>query len=160
MLCFRVYLLNTSKSHIVLHFRYNVMVLFLLDHLVQAWSNKRIHSCYHRVTMRGSRTRISVALFTFCKGVIHVPDELIDEEHPLHYKPFNHREFLTCLSNLLQRIYSTPSKIIVVFDCQSYNHILCPLENTLFLVTHHNLIVQELSSEVLIQDCNLEIVIQ
>lgn len=43
--------------------------------------------------------RYSVGLFTLIKGVIHVPEELVDDEHPLRYKPFDHfsynRFFLT-----------------------------------------------------------------
>ena len=33
-----------------------------------------------------NKERYSVGLFTFIKGVINVPEELVDEEHPLQYK--------------------------------------------------------------------------
>ncbi|XP_031282289.1 probable 2-oxoglutarate-dependent dioxygenase AOP1 [Pistacia vera] len=59
----------------------------------KAWSNGRIHACWHRVMMSGNKTRFSLGLFMFHKGVLQVPDELIDEEHPLRYKPFNHLEY-------------------------------------------------------------------
>ncbi|KAJ0006753.1 hypothetical protein Pint_30005 [Pistacia integerrima] len=67
--------------------------LYLAADAFKAWSNGRIHPCCHRVTMSVNKTRFSLGLFTFLKGVTHVPDELIDEEHPLRYKPFSHREY-------------------------------------------------------------------
>ncbi|KAJ0006752.1 hypothetical protein Pint_30006 [Pistacia integerrima] len=67
--------------------------IYLAGDAFKAWSNGRIHPCCHRVLMSGNKARFSVGLFTFHKGVIHVPDELIDEEHPLGYKPFNHLEY-------------------------------------------------------------------
>lgn len=62
----------------------------------QAWSNDRIHAPLHRVVMRGSKekARYSVGIFSFHKGVVQVPEELIDEQHPLRYKPFNNFDML------------------------------------------------------------------
>ncbi|XP_002517546.2 probable 2-oxoglutarate-dependent dioxygenase AOP1 [Ricinus communis] len=54
-----------------------------------AWSNGRIHAAFHRVVMRGSKARYSVGLFSYLKGITEVPEELIDEEHPLQFKPFD-----------------------------------------------------------------------
>ncbi|XP_031282263.1 probable inactive 2-oxoglutarate-dependent dioxygenase AOP2 [Pistacia vera] len=34
-----------------------------------------------------------ISLVRFIRTVMGVPDELVDEEHPLRYKPFNHREY-------------------------------------------------------------------
>lgn len=34
--------------------------------------------------------RYSLALFSFGNGMVQVPEELVDEEHPLMYKPFDH----------------------------------------------------------------------
>ncbi|WCJ43621.1 2-oxoglutarate (2OG) and Fe(II)-dependent oxygenase superfamily protein [Euphorbia peplus] len=58
------------------------------------WSNDRIKSCYHRVMLKGEEVRYSIGFFGFIEGMIKVPKELIDEEHPLKYKPFNHQEYL------------------------------------------------------------------
>lgn len=44
----------------------------------------------HRVTIAGDEDRYSLALFSFNDGVIQVPDHLVDHDHPLKYKPFDH----------------------------------------------------------------------
>ncbi|PHT46108.1 hypothetical protein CQW23_15266 [Capsicum baccatum] len=68
----------------------------------QAWTNGRLHSPYHRVMMTGNEERYSVGLFSIPNKVgymIQAPQDLVDEEHPLHYKPFDHLEFLaSCYS--------------------------------------------------------------
>ncbi|KAL8235634.1 hypothetical protein R6Q59_016715 [Mikania micrantha] len=60
----------------------------------KAWSNDRVHSPYHRVVMEGDECRYSVGLFTYHKGMISVPEELIDDEHLRKYKPFDHFGYL------------------------------------------------------------------
>ncbi|XP_027935258.1 2-oxoglutarate-dependent dioxygenase AOP3-like [Vigna unguiculata] len=57
---------------------------------LMAWSNDRIQSPNHKVVMNGNETRYSLGLFAFSKGILKVPEELIDEEHPVQYKPFHH----------------------------------------------------------------------
>ncbi|KAH7866729.1 hypothetical protein Vadar_024151 [Vaccinium darrowii] len=61
-----------------------------------AWTNGRLHSPYHRVMMKGNEARYSVGLFSIPKAghIIKAPKELVDEEHPLLFKPFDHVEFL------------------------------------------------------------------
>ncbi|KAJ9179104.1 hypothetical protein P3X46_010927 [Hevea brasiliensis] len=63
---------------------------------LMAWSNDRIHAPLHRVVMRGSKAkaRYSVGIFSFHKGIIQVPEELVDEQHPLRFKPFNNFDLL------------------------------------------------------------------
>lgn len=63
---------------------------------LHAWSNGRLHSPFHRVMMSGNEARYSVGLFSIPKGgsIIKAPEELVDEEHPLLFKPFDHVEFL------------------------------------------------------------------
>ncbi|XP_051147853.1 probable 2-oxoglutarate-dependent dioxygenase AOP1 [Andrographis paniculata] len=62
---------------------------------IMGWSNGRIESCCHRVIMRGSEERYSLGFFTFIKDVkIHVPEELIDADHPLQFKPFDNFELI------------------------------------------------------------------
>ncbi|KDP37163.1 hypothetical protein JCGZ_06219 [Jatropha curcas] len=57
---------------------------------LMAWSNDRIMSPSHRVMMNGKVDRYSTGLFAFNSGKIQVPQELVDEEHPLMYKPLDH----------------------------------------------------------------------
>ncbi|XP_030968259.1 probable 2-oxoglutarate-dependent dioxygenase AOP1 [Quercus lobata] len=57
---------------------------------LMAWSNDRIQSPSHRVIMSGNEDRYSLGLFSFSSGFLQVPEELVDDEHPLKYKPFDH----------------------------------------------------------------------
>ncbi|KAL9670400.1 hypothetical protein QQ045_007951 [Rhodiola kirilowii] len=62
---------------------------------IMAWSNGRIESPNHKVTMKNKVcTRYSLGLFTFSNGEIRTPDELVDEEHPLQFEPFEHLGYL------------------------------------------------------------------
>ncbi|KAI3852353.1 hypothetical protein MKX03_018833 [Papaver bracteatum] len=54
-----------------------------------AWSNGRLQCPIHRVVMEGDSTRYSVGLFAFSHALVEVPKELVDEEHPLKFKPFS-----------------------------------------------------------------------
>ncbi|XP_062016002.1 probable 2-oxoglutarate-dependent dioxygenase AOP1 [Rosa rugosa] len=61
-----------------------------------AWTNGRLHSPHHRVMMTGNEARYSTGLFSIPKAgyIIKAPEEVVDEEHPLLFKPFDHVEFL------------------------------------------------------------------
>ncbi|KAK7244478.1 hypothetical protein RIF29_39301 [Crotalaria pallida] len=60
----------------------------------QVWSNGRIRSCQHRVIMNAKQPRYSTGLFTFMDKTVHIPEELVNEQHPLRYKPiFDHYEY-------------------------------------------------------------------
>ncbi|GMN37302.1 hypothetical protein TIFTF001_006712 [Ficus carica] len=61
----------------------------LAGYTLMAWSNDRVLACEHKVTIKEERTRYSVGLFSHIKGVIHVPEEMVDEEHPLGYTPID-----------------------------------------------------------------------
>ncbi|XP_065865888.1 probable 2-oxoglutarate-dependent dioxygenase AOP1.2 isoform X2 [Euphorbia lathyris] len=61
---------------------------------LMAWSNDRIKSPNHGVVMKGKVDRYSMGLFAFNSGIIEVPEEVVDEEHPLMYKPLNHIGYL------------------------------------------------------------------
>ncbi|KAK2984902.1 hypothetical protein RJ640_008667 [Escallonia rubra] len=62
----------------------------------KAWSNGRVLSPNHRVTMdmSGKETRYTIALFSFLSKMVQVPEEFVDEEHVLQFKPFVHVDLL------------------------------------------------------------------
>jgi isopenicillin N synthase-like dioxygenase len=64
--------------------------------ILQAWTNGRLHSPNHRVMMTGNEARYSAGLFSIPKAgyIVEAPKELVDEEHPLLFKPFDHVKFL------------------------------------------------------------------
>ncbi|KAK3439294.1 hypothetical protein EUGRSUZ_C04147 [Eucalyptus grandis] len=62
--------------------------IVMLGDAIHGWSNGRLYSPVHRVVMSGTRARYSVILFSAMKGVIRCPGELVDEQHPLLFKPF------------------------------------------------------------------------
>ncbi|CAK9174661.1 unnamed protein product [Ilex paraguariensis] len=61
-----------------------------------AWANGRLHSPFHRVMMSGNKARYSVGLFSIPKPgcIIKAPEELVDEDHPLLFKPFDYAEYI------------------------------------------------------------------
>jgi isopenicillin N synthase-like dioxygenase len=61
---------------------------------LMAWSNGRVYSALHRVTMKGYEDKYTIALFAFASGMIETAEELVDDEHPLQFKPFNHYAYL------------------------------------------------------------------
>ncbi|KAM3308125.1 putative 2-oxoglutarate-dependent dioxygenase AOP1 [Capsicum chacoense] len=73
----------------------NTFIVMIGDSLY-AWANGRLHSPYHRVMMKGNEARYSVGLFSIPKAgyMIKAPEELVDDDHPLLFKPFDHVEFL------------------------------------------------------------------
>ncbi|KAL7601508.1 probable 2-oxoglutarate-dependent dioxygenase AOP1.2 [Lactuca sativa] len=73
----------------------NSFIVMIGDSLY-AWTNGRLHSPYHRVMMSGDKARYSLGLFSIPKAgyVVKSPKEVVDDEHPLLFKPFDHVEFL------------------------------------------------------------------
>ncbi|XP_061365085.1 probable 2-oxoglutarate-dependent dioxygenase AOP1 [Gastrolobium bilobum] len=68
----------------------------MIGESLHAWSNGRVYPPFHRVMMSGNEARYSAGLFSIPKGgyLIKAPEELVDEEHPLLFKPYDHVEFL------------------------------------------------------------------
>jgi isopenicillin N synthase-like dioxygenase len=60
--------------------------------------NGRIHSVCHRVVMSGNAAslRYSIALFSTPNPgcILNPAEEVVDEEHPLLFKPFRHEEYI------------------------------------------------------------------
>lgn len=58
----------------------------------------------------GKGDRYSIAQFSFVEGIVETPEELIDDDHPLQYKPFDHLEFLKFYSKEENRRLECPIK--------------------------------------------------
>ncbi|KAH0780551.1 hypothetical protein KY290_000149 [Solanum tuberosum] len=60
-----------------------------------AWTNDRLTSAQHRVVTTGDKERFSIQVFSFPNPdyTVKVPQELVDEEHPLMFKPFKLPEY-------------------------------------------------------------------
>ncbi|WCJ37072.1 Gibberellin 20 oxidase 2 [Euphorbia peplus] len=71
-------------------------LMFNVGDPLMAWSNGRLHSMYHRVSVKRGNARHTIASFLFpVKDTIIKPDEVfIDEKHPMMFKEFNHTEYL------------------------------------------------------------------
>lgn len=54
--------------------------------------------------MEGSEEKYTVGMFKFIGKTLEIPEELIDEENPLKYKPINNFKFLEyCSENSIAR---------------------------------------------------------
>ncbi|KAF3655916.1 putative secoisolariciresinol dehydrogenase-like [Capsicum annuum] len=67
----------------------------------KAWTNGRLHSPIHRVKTTGESDRLSIQLFSLPKPghFTEAPKELVDEEHPLLFKPFETLELFEYLTS-------------------------------------------------------------
>ncbi|XP_058749897.1 probable 2-oxoglutarate-dependent dioxygenase AOP1 [Vicia villosa] len=80
----------------------------------KVWSNGRIRSCEHRVIMNAKKTRYSTGLFSFGGKMMEIPEEFVNEEHPLRYKPtFDHYDYLRFYEK--EKINETSSRIEAYF---------------------------------------------
>ncbi|KAE9603724.1 hypothetical protein Lal_00001959 [Lupinus albus] len=68
----------------------------IVGDVLKAWSNGRLHAATHRVALTGDKLRYSFGLFPMVKDEteIKVPNELVDDSHPLRYKPFIYKDYL------------------------------------------------------------------
>nr|GLL35183.1 probable 2-oxoglutarate-dependent dioxygenase AOP1 [Ipomoea trifida] len=74
-------------------------IVVMAGDAIMAWSNNRIKSPHHRVMMEGKGPRYSIAQFSFMeKTIIQTPTELVDDDHPLQFKPFDHLHYLDFFS--------------------------------------------------------------
>uniref|UniRef100_A0A7N0RBA0 Fe2OG dioxygenase domain-containing protein n=1 Tax=Kalanchoe fedtschenkoi TaxID=63787 RepID=A0A7N0RBA0_KALFE len=72
--------------------------VFMAGEGLMAWSNGRISASHHQVTMGNTgKTRYSFAVFTSIKWT-ETPEELVDEDHPLKYKAYDHDEYMRYIS--------------------------------------------------------------
>ncbi|KAE8705122.1 2-oxoglutarate-dependent dioxygenase AOP3 [Hibiscus syriacus] len=68
----------------------------MIGESLYAWLNGRVYAPYHRVMMTRDKARYSAGLFSIPKAgyTINASDEVVDEEHPLLFKPFDHVKFM------------------------------------------------------------------
>ncbi|KAL1551446.1 hypothetical protein AAHA92_19293 [Salvia divinorum] len=76
-------------------------VVVMAGDAIMAWTNDRIKSPIHRVTMEGSEARYTLAQFS-------VMEKDMGEDHPLRYKPFDHLKFLDFFSQEENRMLESP----------------------------------------------------
>ncbi|KAJ8560691.1 hypothetical protein K7X08_022551 [Anisodus acutangulus] len=71
-------------------------IVIIAGDAIMAWSNNRIKSPHHRVMMEEKGARYSIAQFSFMEDsvMVETPNELVDEDHPLHFNSFNHLDYL------------------------------------------------------------------
>ncbi|GFP95368.1 probable 2-oxoglutarate-dependent dioxygenase aop1 [Phtheirospermum japonicum] len=68
--------------------------IVIVGEALMAWSNGRIYCPLHKVTARGTKEKYSIGIFSFVRGVLQVPQELVDDQNPLKFKSFSNLEFL------------------------------------------------------------------
>ncbi|XP_027108897.1 deoxypodophyllotoxin synthase-like [Coffea arabica] len=84
--------------------------LVLAGDAYQAWSNDRIHPPRHQVIMKENKERYCIALFAYNYGMVNVPEILIDEKHPLAFKPFDNFDLLRCFLSRTTDMSSSTAK--------------------------------------------------
>ncbi|KAH7527950.1 hypothetical protein FEM48_Zijuj05G0020400 [Ziziphus jujuba var. spinosa] len=138
--------------------------LFMACEGMQVWSNDRIKACNHRVNILGNGERYSMGLFTFNNGVIQVPDEMVDDEHPLLYNPFDHPRFIRFFINADMAIKANnPTKAFCDFSKEELkpatsssllslcNQIQYALENHGCFIARYDQLSAELSKKIFSQ---------
>ncbi|XP_027119042.1 deoxypodophyllotoxin synthase isoform X1 [Coffea arabica] len=78
-----------------------------------AWSNGRIRPKVHRVIMPAEEPRYSIGLFCYTHGIVEAPKELVDEQHPLLFKPFNHFELVSLTHT--KKLYLIEDRLKVLY---------------------------------------------
>ncbi|KAB2616530.1 2-oxoglutarate-dependent dioxygenase AOP3-like [Pyrus ussuriensis x Pyrus communis] len=57
--------------------------MVLASDILMAWSNDRVCACEHQVILKEKKTRYAVSLFSYKNSVVQVPEELVDDKHPI-----------------------------------------------------------------------------
>ncbi|CAL1360638.1 unnamed protein product [Linum trigynum] len=86
--------------------------LVLVGESFNAWTNGRLQCPYHRVMIRGHTARLSAGLFAIPKQgyMVKAPQELVDEEHPLLFKPYDYIDYLKLRSKEIGKSVESPLK--------------------------------------------------
>ncbi|XP_073147339.1 probable 2-oxoglutarate-dependent dioxygenase AOP1 [Henckelia pumila] len=77
-----------------------------------AWTNGRLHPPQHRVMMTGNIALYSLSLFSVPKEgyIIKTPKEMVDDEHPLQFRPFDYAKYLQFYNSSAGRRSLVPLK--------------------------------------------------
>ncbi|KAK2978130.1 hypothetical protein RJ640_028684 [Escallonia rubra] len=67
----------------------------IVGEALKVWSNGRLHAVKHKVTLSGDEDRYTLGCFLLPKQCIEVPREMVDEDHPLLYRPFTFSEYIS-----------------------------------------------------------------
>ena len=60
--------------------------------------------------MKENKERYCIALFAYNYGMVNVPEILIDEKHPLAFKPFDNFDLLRCFLSRTTDMSSSTAK--------------------------------------------------
>ncbi|KAL1551450.1 deoxypodophyllotoxin synthase-like [Salvia divinorum] len=92
--------------------------IVVVGEALMAWSNGRIYCPLHKVVVRGIKEKYSIGTFSFVRGIVEVPQELVNDKNPLKFKPFNHLDFLeycreggSKMSGAIQSYYEESNRI-------------------------------------------------
>ncbi|WJZ85205.1 hypothetical protein VitviT2T_004753 [Vitis vinifera] len=88
--------LSKEGNWIRLNFCKDSFIVIIGD-LLKAWTNGRLHAVRHRVVMNGDKDRYSCGMFVLPGDTvtIEVPEELVDNDHPLRYRPFTYSDYMS-----------------------------------------------------------------
>ncbi|XP_072968427.1 probable 2-oxoglutarate-dependent dioxygenase AOP1 [Typha angustifolia] len=76
-------------------------LIVMAGNAFRAWTNGRVYAPFHRILVGGEVTRYSAIFFSIPGEnlMIQAPEELVDEEHPSLFKPYDYNEFVNfCVS--------------------------------------------------------------
>ncbi|KAL3499917.1 hypothetical protein ACH5RR_039010 [Cinchona calisaya] len=70
-------------------------LVVILGEAFAAWTNGRLQPPTHRVVVSGTEARHTIGLFAGPRRgyLVTAPEELVDEEHPMAFKPYDHAEY-------------------------------------------------------------------
>ncbi|XP_076952037.1 putative 2-oxoglutarate-dependent dioxygenase AOP1 [Bidens hawaiensis] len=86
--------------------------IVMVGDVCMAWTNGRMEAPFHRVMMQGKKDRFSMVVSSYIRDLkIQAPQELVDEDHPVKYKPFDHYKYINYHTNVNGRKLKYPLKV-------------------------------------------------